>query len=393
MADLAATAGIALSLTGRAGVDRRRDRAGRVGRRRCCCRSASGFACPERFGAPQRRCAECPRAPSNALRAQPDRVSRPLSPHADRRRQDNARRRVCVSRRSAAACRRLPTGARRRNSRSWFRSTAARGSVACPSDKSDFATWLASSGYVVIAIDYRHAPAWRWPAQIEDVNEALRWVGAHAHEYAGDTSRVVLMGRSAGAHLATMAAWFTTPIHVRGVVSYYGPVDLTEAYKHPPRPDPLRIRSVEEALLGAPLEQMPERYADASTITHIRAGTTPLVPTLLVYGGRDHIVEPKYGAIVVDALRARGTPVAYLEIPWADHAFDEVFNGPSSQIALYYTERFHREGDSVDGPARVILRSEATKDRFRAKAVRNSLACTAILRRSAPQDDRALLYA
>jgi acetyl esterase/lipase len=209
-----------------------------------------------------------------------------------------------------------------------------------PSDKSSFATWLASSGYVVIAIDYRHAPAWRWPAQIDDVNEALRWIGVHGHEYAGDTSRVVLMGRSAGAHLATMAAWFTSPIHVRGVVSYYGPVDLTEAFKHPPRPDPLRIRSVEEALLGAPLEQMPERYADASTITHIRAGTTPLVPTLLVYGGRDHIVEPKYGASVVDALRARGTPVAYLEIPWADHAFDEVFNGPSSQIALYHTERF-----------------------------------------------------
>src|SRR4029079_4967443 len=134
-----------------------------------------------------------------------------------------------------------------------------------PSDKSDFATWLASSGYVVIAIDYRHAPEGRWPAQIEERNEALRWVGAHAHEYAGDTSRVVLMGRSAGAHLATMAAWFTTPIRVRGVVSYYGPVDLTEAFKNPPRPDPLRIRSVEEALLGAPLEQMPERYADAST--------------------------------------------------------------------------------------------------------------------------------
>ena len=209
-----------------------------------------------------------------------------------------------------------------------------------PEDKSDFATWLASSGYVVVAIDYRHAPTWRWPAQIDDVNEALRWVGAHAHEYSGDTSRVVLMGRSAGAHLATMAAWFTSPIRVRGVVSYYGPVDLVEAFKNPPRPDPLRIRSVEESLLGAPLDQMPDRYGDASTITHIRSGTTPLPPTLLVYGGRDHIVEPKYGAIVVEALRARGTPVAYLEIPWADHAFDEVFNGPSSQIALYYTERF-----------------------------------------------------
>jgi acetyl esterase/lipase len=209
-----------------------------------------------------------------------------------------------------------------------------------PSDKSIFATWLASSGYVVIAVDYRHAPAWRWPAQIDDVNEALAWVGAHAHQYDGDTSRVVLMGRSAGAHLATMAGWFTSPIRIRGVVSYYGPVDLSEAFKNPPSPDPLRIRSVEEALLGGTLDQMPDRYADASTITHIRAGTTPLPPTLLIYGGRDHIVEPKYGAILLNALRARGTPVAYLEIPWADHAFDEVFNGPSSQLALYHTERF-----------------------------------------------------
>jgi acetyl esterase/lipase len=209
-----------------------------------------------------------------------------------------------------------------------------------PSDFSKFARWLASSGYVVMAIDYRHAPAWRWPTQIEDVNAALSWIGTHAHEYSGDTSRIVLMGRSAGAHLATMAAWFTSPIRVRGVVSFYGPVDLAEAFRNPPSPDPLHIRAVEEALIGGTLAQMPERYADASTITHIRAGTTPLPPTLLVYGGRDHIVEPKYGETLVDALKARGTSVAYLEIPWADHAFDEVFNGPSSQLALYHTERF-----------------------------------------------------
>jgi acetyl esterase/lipase len=85
---------------------------------------------------------------------------------------------------------------------------------------------------------------------------------------------------------------------------------------------------------------MPRRYADASTITHVKAGTTPLPPTLLIYGGHDHIVEAKYGATIVNALRARGTQVGYIELPWADHAFDEVFNGPSSQIALYYTERF-----------------------------------------------------
>jgi acetyl esterase/lipase len=212
-----------------------------------------------------------------------------------------------------------------------------------PSDFTNFATWLASSGYVVIAIDYRHAPDWRWPAQIEDVRTALSWVAAHASEYGGDANRVVLMGRSAGAHLATMAAWAAwaaSPIRVRGVVSYYGPVDLVESFKHPPSPDPLNVRAVEEALIGGTLDQMAARYADASTITHVKAGTTPLPPTLLISGRRDHIVEAKYGAAIVSALRARGTQVGYIELPWADHAFDEVFNGPSSQIALYYTERF-----------------------------------------------------
>ena len=41
-----------------------------------------------------------------------------------------------------------------------------------------------------------------------------------------------------------------------------------------------------------------------------------------------------------DKLAATGTTVVLLDIPWADHAFDEVFNGPSSQLELYYTERF-----------------------------------------------------
>ena len=209
-----------------------------------------------------------------------------------------------------------------------------------PSDFSNFAASLASSGYVVIAIDYRHAPEWQWPAQIEDVRTALSWIAKHAAEYGGDPNKIVLIGRSAGAHLATMAAWAGSPVKIRGVVSYYGPVDLVESYRRPPRPDPLDVRSVEAALIGGTLAEMPSQYADASTITHVGTGTTPLPPTLLIYGGRDHIVEAKYGKTIVNALRARGTQVGYIELPWADHAFDEVSNGPSSQIALYYTERF-----------------------------------------------------
>jgi acetyl esterase/lipase len=209
-----------------------------------------------------------------------------------------------------------------------------------PTSHANFASWLASSGYVVFAIDYRHAPKWRWPTLLDDVDSALAWVATHGAEYGGDTSRVVLLGRSAGAHLAMLAAYRPSALRVRAVVSYYGPADLVDAYHNLPHPDPLRVRELEEAFIGGTPDQMPKQYADASPITY---ATRPLPPTLLIYGRRDHSVEAKYGARLAERLAATGTRVAYLEIPWAEHAFDEVFNGPSSQVALFYTERFVAE--------------------------------------------------
>ena len=206
-----------------------------------------------------------------------------------------------------------------------------------PGDFAKFAQWLAGGGYTVFAIDYRHSPQWHWPAHLDDVSNSLTWIASHATEYGGDTSRVALLGRSAGAHLALLAAYRPTPFHVRGVVGFYAPVDLTDAYKNPPKPDPLDIRSVEKAFIGASPDQMPEQYAAASPISYA-LGRVP--PTLLIFGGRDNIVEPRYGRQLRDALTASGNQVAYLEIPWAEHAFDEIFNGPSSQLALFYTERF-----------------------------------------------------
>ena len=206
-----------------------------------------------------------------------------------------------------------------------------------PGRDANFANWLASNGWVVFAIDYRHAPAFQWPAQSNDVDSALTWIHAHAGEFDGDTSRVVLMGRSAGAHLAMMAAFRPRRMPIRGVVSYYGPIDLVDSYRHPPRPDPLNIPDVSEKFIGGPLVGREREYAEASPLTH---ATGPLPPTLLVYATRDNVIEARYGRQLRDRLAANGTSVAYLEIPWAGHGFDNVFNGPSSQLALYYTERF-----------------------------------------------------
>ncbi len=206
-----------------------------------------------------------------------------------------------------------------------------------PSGYAAFAEHIASLGFVVFAIDHRHAPTHRFPTQIGDVRRALAWIGAEAARWQADTSRMVLMGRSAGAHLAMLAAYASDAPRIRGVINYYGPVDLVEGYRNPPSPDPLDVRAIEEAFLGGPPDSRMELYRAASPISLV---TGQLPPTLLVYGGRDHIVEPRFGALLAGQLRAAGNVVVHVEIPWAEHAFDVVANGPSGQLSQYVTERF-----------------------------------------------------
>lgn len=206
-----------------------------------------------------------------------------------------------------------------------------------PANNGEFARFMASHGFVVFAVDYRHAPRFRFPSQVDDVRHALAWIGANADAWRADTSRLVLVGRSAGAHLAMMAAYAVDAPRVRAVVNFYGPVDLVEGYRQPPRPDPLSVREVEEAFIGGTPDEMPEAYRQASPLTLV---TRRLPPTLLIYGGRDHIVEPRFGRLLAGRLRAEGSTMVHLEIPWAEHAFDAVPNGPSGQLSRYVTARF-----------------------------------------------------
>jgi acetyl esterase/lipase len=209
-----------------------------------------------------------------------------------------------------------------------------------PGDDEAFARYFAARGYVVAAIDYRHAPAARWPAQIDDVRAALAWLRAHAGELGADASRMVLIGRSAGAQLALVAAYQAGAPAVAGVVSFYGPVFLADGWRVPPRPDPLDVRAVLETYLGGTPDHVPDRYEAASPVTYLSPQSPP---TLLVYGRRDHIVDVGFARRLEMRLRAAGVPVALLEIPWAEHAFDVLPDGLSAQVALYYTERFLAE--------------------------------------------------
>ncbi len=204
-----------------------------------------------------------------------------------------------------------------------------------PGDNAAFARYFASRGYAVFAIDYRHSLEAKWPAQIDDVRASLQWIRAHAVDYHADATRIVLIGRSAGAQLAMIAGFEDRA--VSGVISYYGPVDLTRGWREPPRPDPIGSRPVLEAYLGGTPDQMPDRYQAASPIEHV---TARVPPTLLIYGSRDHIVESRYGRDLHAHLVAAGAKSELVEIPWADHAFDYFPGGLSGQLSLWHTEQF-----------------------------------------------------
>jgi acetyl esterase/lipase len=196
---------------------------------------------------------------------------------------------------------------------------------------------LAAQGYVVIAIAYRHAPAHRFPAQLDDIEAALDYLDSRKLAL-GIRGKLALMGRSAGAHLAMLAA-YRQPDRISAVVNYYGPVNLLAGYDDRPSPDPLDSRKVLEIFLGASprAEADAARYRQASPWFQVRPG---LPPTLLIYGGRDHVVMSRFGRAMADRLRTNGNAAVFLEIPWAEHAFDAVDRGISSQAALYYTEQF-----------------------------------------------------
>jgi acetyl esterase/lipase len=206
-----------------------------------------------------------------------------------------------------------------------------------PRENAAFAAYFAARGYVVFAIDYRHAPRWRWTAQIEDVRNALAWIRSHGGEHGADVARMAVVGRSAGAHLALLAAYTPGGPPLAAVVSLYGPTDLTRGFREPPQPDPLNVRTILTAFMGGTPDAQPDAYRAASPLTYATHG---LPPTLLVYGGRDHVVAPSFGTALHRQLRATGTTSVLLELPWAEHAFDAVPFGPGGQLALYYVERF-----------------------------------------------------
>jgi acetyl esterase/lipase len=188
-----------------------------------------------------------------------------------------------------------------------------------PGNGADITPWfepLTAAKFTWFSINYRLAPQHRWPACIEDVNTAIRWVKAHAAEFKGDPRRIALLGHSAGGHLVCYAAARAErETRVQAVVGF-APVTDLEA-------DCERRGGVSPALqnlFDLAKELTPETrriLREASPITHASAETAP---TLILHGDADKTVPLQQSLDYQKKLRAVGAACELVTLADAPHA-------------------------------------------------------------------------
>ncbi|HEX2854126.1 MAG TPA: alpha/beta hydrolase [Opitutaceae bacterium] len=173
---------------------------------------------------------------------------------------------------------------------------------------------LEKAGFAWFSINYRLAPTHRYPACIEDVETAIRWVKAHAAEYRIDPNRIAISGESAGGHLAALAVVRAdASTRVAAVVPFYGNLDLT-ARRQPGSALPPNLVS----LFGRETfdDEARKLLTDASPIAGVKPG---LPPFLLVHGDADAKVPAFQSEAMAKRLREAGVPWELISVKGGDH--------------------------------------------------------------------------
>jgi acetyl esterase/lipase len=200
-----------------------------------------------------------------------------------------------------------------------------------------FNHWLVGRGYAVAAIDYRLAPNFPWPAQRADIAAAIGYLKSHAASLGIDATRLVLLGRSAGGHLAEAAAYLDADPAVRGVVALYAPADMHLAWELARDDDVINSPLLLKQFLRGTPHQERALYDSASPIQFVGKSTPP---TLLIHGQLDTLVWHRHSERLAGKLSEAGVKHSFVSLPWATHGFEYNLNGPGGQLSTYAIEWF-----------------------------------------------------
>ncbi len=167
-------------------------------------------------------------------------------------------------------------------------------------DMNDISQRTAERGYVVLNMSYRFAPQWHFPAQLQDVQQAVLWLREHASELNVSSNRIGTWGYSAGAHLAALAGvtspgdrWYVEGSRVQAVVAGGTPVDL-RYYKE---------GALTNGLTGVSYQENPELWREASPLALVSRDDPPM---FLYHGTFDITVGDNNAHAMYKALNANG---------------------------------------------------------------------------------------
>ncbi|NIK62416.1 alpha/beta hydrolase [Kribbella shirazensis] len=178
---------------------------------------------------------------------------------------------------------------------------------------------LARAGFLTVAISVRHSGQAVFPAQLDDVRAALRWLRLNPMGLPIDTGRIGIWGHSAGGHLAALGGLAshgsscsqprrTVSADVQAVVTISGPSDLLRpgGEMRGDRPSPVT------ALVGGEVTTHREQLRAASPVAHVSADAPPF---LIIHGTADETVpyeqaERLHRALLGVGARSRLLPIA-----------------------------------------------------------------------------------
>ncbi len=188
-----------------------------------------------------------------------------------------------------------------------------------PNSISVLSNLLVARGFVAFSVNYRLLPKHSHPAQVDDVQRAIRWIRAHADKYQVDPDRIGAAGISAGGHLVAMLAVRETRTkqnddldrissRVQAAVSLNGPTDFR------PSAETTRVLSnVSKRFTGGDAKQA----IDASPLVFVDKSSAPI---LFIVGDKDTLIPNSHSTRMAEAMKAAGAKAELLVIPGGSHA-------------------------------------------------------------------------
>jgi acetyl esterase/lipase len=207
------------------------------------------------------------------------------------------------------------------------------------------ATKLAERGYVAATINYRLAPQYPFPAAVEDVKAAVRFLRANAGKYNIDAKHIGALGGSAGGHLVLMLGLTAGVAEFEGsgpnreqssavqcVVDDYGPTDFTQSYAKS-----VDAKDVLPLFLGGDLEHKRQAHQRASPLNWVTPNAAPI---LAIHGTADNYVAYEQSLWIVERLIAAGATAELETIPGAGHGFKGADAQRADELAFAWFDKY-----------------------------------------------------